>query len=233
MPGLRSSCRLRRPQGFHLHTVSSCFWVVSARSSGSFCELANFTIRICRNMCKNIVPPSWLFLWFVSWTFPRKQEDRLTLLGISPSYHQVFFPLGSTAGWSTTTSCNSGGFTKEAFFEKLQWLWNLVPLVSQCLDTWELILMTHLRTSGLRQETDGFSSPSYEQAEPKRQRRKMGCGEKDLVTTPNRIINSFHLSPVKEPFDKCRQYVGQCEYNSLKCSNVLLCVHDKSCLDPT
>ena len=47
-----------------------------------------------------------------------------------------------------------GVLSREAFFEKLQPLWNLVPLVSQCLDTWELVLMTHLRTSGLRQETD-------------------------------------------------------------------------------
>ena len=42
--------------------------------------------------------------------------------------------------------------------------------------------------SRLRQETDGFSSPSAEQAEPKQQRRQMGCGEKKDSGTPPRSV---------------------------------------------
>ena len=48
----------------------------------------------------------------------------------------------------------------------------------------EFILMPRLRTSRLRHENDGFSSPSDEQAEPMRQRLKMDCGR----TLPPRLV---------------------------------------------
>ena len=47
------------------------------------------------------------------------------------------FSVGSTASCSTTTLCESG-FTWVAFLEILKPLWNLMPQVSWCLDTWEM-----------------------------------------------------------------------------------------------
>ena len=54
----------------------------------------------------------------VSWTFPGKQEDWLTLLRSFPLYHQVFFSSGSTISRSTTTLRVSGEVAREPFFKK-------------------------------------------------------------------------------------------------------------------
>ena len=64
-------------------------------------------------------------------------EDWLTLLRISHLSHQVFSFFGSTTGCSTTTLCESGRFTSEAFFDKLNPFWTSIRPVSRCLDTWE------------------------------------------------------------------------------------------------
>ena len=65
-----------------------------------------------------------------------------------------------------------------------------------------LNFLTRLRMSRLRQQTDGFSSPSDEQAEPKWQRLKMGCGGETKEQVTNRIMGTFQISRVEEPFVK-------------------------------
>ena len=65
-------------------------------------------------------------------------EDQLALLRNSPSFHQVFSFLGSTASCSTTILCELVEFTREAFLKILQPLWNFSRPVSRCQDTWNI-----------------------------------------------------------------------------------------------
>ena len=78
--------------------------------------------------------PLWACLCFSR----KKTEVGLPLLRSSPLLHQVFFFLGSTTGCSTTTLCESGGFTREASFKMLQRFRNHSRWISWCSDTWDL-----------------------------------------------------------------------------------------------
>ena len=85
-----------------IHTVSSRFQAALARSSNSFRELTNFTIRMwkcVKTLCRQLA-----CMCMVSWTLLRWVEDRLTLLRSSPSHHQVLSLFGSTTCCATTKS---------------------------------------------------------------------------------------------------------------------------------
>ena len=63
--------------------------------------------------------------------------DQLTLLRSTPSYHQVFSLLAELQV-VPPRHCVSRVVHQRALFERLKPFWNLVRLVSQCLDTWEM-----------------------------------------------------------------------------------------------
>ena len=109
-----------------MHTVSSRFWAVPARSSGTLCDLTNFTEWILKKMCKNLVLASGLGRIWSPGPFRGKKEDWLTVARSSPSYHQVMFLLPQLQ------------FSRDAFFKKLKPFWNHARLVFWCLDTWEM-----------------------------------------------------------------------------------------------
>ena len=116
-------------------TVSSCTRAVPARSSSGFFvifQMSQFGSSGKREKkhCACQLARLCLVAWTYSATHGRSVDSSSELIssGVSSSQLQVVPP----------RHCVSREFTREAFFERLKPLWNLMRPVSQCLDMWEM-----------------------------------------------------------------------------------------------
>ena len=113
-----------------MSTVYTRLRAVPARSSDSFLELTNSTIRIFWEMCKKHCACQLACLCLVPWTSATKgrsvdSSSKLTLVSSG------VFSFGSTTGCTTTTLCASGATPEKPSLNRWKPLWNLMRPVSQ------------------------------------------------------------------------------------------------------